>query len=59
MVNTLNGKLDEPSTLSIGVDGMTGEEDRISSLCWIQLEHEQASYNLQTSHGLGNEVDLG
>lgn len=34
---TLHSELDEPSTLSIGVDGMAGEEDRISSLGWIQL----------------------
>lgn len=35
--DTLHSELDEASTLSIGVDGMAGEEDRISSLGWVQL----------------------
>lgn len=35
--DTLHSELDEPSTLSIGVDGMAGEEDRIPSLGWVQL----------------------
>lgn len=36
-LDTLHCELDEPSPLSIGVDGMAGEEDRISTLSWVQL----------------------
>lgn len=35
--HTLHSELDEPSTLSIGVDGVAGEEDRIPSLGRVQL----------------------
>lgn len=35
--DTLHSELDEPSALSIGVDGVAGEKDRISSLGWVQL----------------------
>lgn len=34
---TLHGELDEAATLSVGVDGVAGEEDRVPSLSGVQL----------------------
>lgn len=34
---TLHSELDEPATLSVGVDGMAGEEDRVPSLSGVKL----------------------
>lgn len=34
---TLHSELDEPTTLSVGVDGMAGEEDGVPSLSWVKL----------------------
>lgn len=34
---TLHSELDEPATLSIGVDGVAGEEDGVPSLSWVKL----------------------
>lgn len=38
---TLNGELNEASSFSIRVDGVTGEEDRVLTLCWLQLFEEK------------------
>lgn len=32
---TLNSELNEASSFSIRVDGVTGEEDRVLTLCWL------------------------
>lgn len=40
-VVTLNGELNEASSFSIRVDGVTGEEDRVLALRWLQLFEEK------------------
>lgn len=40
-VLTLNGELNEASSFSIRVDGVTGEEDRVVTLRWLQLFEER------------------
>lgn len=37
LLQTLHSELDEPATLSVGVDGMAGEEDRVPSLSGVKL----------------------
>lgn len=34
---TLNGELDEASSFSVRVDGVTGKENGVLTLCWFQL----------------------
>lgn len=34
---TLNSELDEASSFSVRVDGVTGKENRVLPLCWLQL----------------------
>lgn len=46
-VVTLNSELNEASSFSIRVDGMTGEEDRVLTLRWLQLFEERQKGNCQ------------
>lgn len=40
-VVTLNSELNEASSFSVRVDGVTGEEDRVLALCRLQLFEER------------------
>lgn len=46
---TLNSELNEASSFSIRVDGMTGEEDRVLTLSWLQLFEERQKGTVKES----------
>lgn len=45
--STLDGELDQASVLAVGVDGVTGEEDRVPAVSWFQLRTFQGEKRSQ------------
>lgn len=44
----MNGELDEASSFSVRVDGVTGKENGVLALCWLQLRRgEEGKANVK------------